>query len=184
MSPLATGIMIMGSSGAGKTTLGKLTANALGYTFIDIDDYIWRKDTEIPFSEMYPRAEKISRLMDAIAACDHFVMAGSMDSFHGHFDPFFELVVHLHTDVHIRIKRVHERELDLFGERILESGDLYEEHQKFLHDIAGYDFGTGGCTLQQHELWIKSLTCKVLPLDGAHPLEENLKIILETYRKI
>ena len=180
---MATGIMIMGSSEAGKTTLGEMVANELGYTFVDIDEYIWRKDTEIPFSAMYPKAEKIGRLMDAISTCDHFVMAGSMNSFHEHFDPFFELVVHLHTDAQVRVKRVHNRELVLFGKRILEGGDMYAEHQKFLNDIAGYDFGVGGCTLQQHELWIKSLKCKVIRLDGAHALEENLKIILEAYRE-
>ena len=64
---MATGIMIMGSSGAGKTTLGNLVANELGYTFVDIDEYIWRKDTEIPFSAMYPKVEKISRLKEAIS---------------------------------------------------------------------------------------------------------------------
>lgn len=181
---MATGIMIMGASGAGKTTLGKLVANELGYTFVDIDEYIWRKNTEIPFSEMYPRDKKIERLMEAISICSHFVMAGSMDSFHEHFDPFFDLVVHLHTDAKTRVKRVHNRELDLFGERILEGGDMYAEHQKFLSDIAGYDFGIGGCTLQQHELWLKSLKCKVIQLDGADTLENNLKIILEEYRKI
>ncbi|MCI9448771.1 MAG: AAA family ATPase [Clostridiales bacterium] len=181
---MITGIMIMGSSGSGKTTLGELAANELGYTFVDIDEYIWRKDTEIPFSEMYPKTEKISRLMEAISTCDHFVMAGSMDSFHEHFDPYFELVVHLHTDAQVRMKRVHDREFDLFGKRILEGGDMYAEHQKFLNDIAGYDFGIGSCTLQQHELWIKSLKCKVIQLDGAHALEKNLKIILEAYREI
>ncbi len=113
---MATGIMIMGSSGSGKTTLGNLVANELGYTFVDIDEYIWRKDTEIPFSVMYPKAEKISRLQEAISNCEHFVMAGSMDSFHEYFAPYFELVVHLHTDAQIRVKRVHERELEWFGE--------------------------------------------------------------------
>lgn len=183
MRKLATGIMIMGPSGAGKTTLGELTAKELGYAFVDIDEYIWRKDTVTPFSVMYSRAEKIDRLMEAISTCDHFVMAGSMDSFHEYFDPFFELVVYLYADAQVRMKRVHDRELNLFGERILEGGDMYAEHQKFLNDIAGYDFGSGSCTLQQHELWIKSLQCKVIQLDGAHALEENLKIILEAYRK-
>ena len=46
---MATGIMIMGSSGAGKTTLGKLVAKELGYTFVDIDEYIWRKDREYEY---------------------------------------------------------------------------------------------------------------------------------------
>ena len=43
---MAVGIMIMGAPGAGKTTLGELTAKALGYAFLDIDEYIWRKDTD------------------------------------------------------------------------------------------------------------------------------------------
>lgn len=180
---MATGIMIMGSSGAGKTTLGNLVANELGYTFVDIDDYIWRKDTEIPFFAMYPKAEKISRLLEAISNCEHFVMAGSMDSFHEYFDPYFELVVHLHTDAQVRVKRVHERELGWFGERVLEGGDMYGEHQNMLNSIAGYDYGISGCTLQQHENWMKSLKCKVIRLDGSDTLEKNLNIIIDTYKE-
>ena len=179
---MATGIMIMGSSGAGKTTLGKLVANELGYTFVDIDDYIWRKGTDLPFSTMYPKAEKISRLQEAISNCEHFVMAGSMDSFHEYFDPYFELVVHLHADAQTRVKRVHERELGWFGDRVLEGGDMYEEHQKMLNGISGYDHGIGGCTLQQHEVWMNSLNCKVLQLDGADALETNLARIVEAYQ--
>lgn len=179
---MATGIMITGSSGAGKTTLGELVAKELEYTFVDIDEYIWRKDTEIPFSAMYSKAEKISRLQEAISNCEHFVMAGSMDSFHEYFDSCFELVVHLHTDAKIRVKRVYERELEQFGKRVLEGGDMYEEHQRMLSDIAGYDYGIGGCTLQQHENWIKSLKCKVIRLDGADTLDRNLNIIIDTYK--
>lgn len=179
---MATGIMIMGSSGAGKTTLGKMVAKELRYAYVDIDEYIWRKDTEILFSAMYPKTEKINRLMEAISNCEHFVMAGSMNSFHEYFDPYFELVVHLHADAQTRVKRVHERELGWFGKRVLEGGDMYEAHQKMLSDIAGYDYGIGGCTLQQHETWLESLECKVLRLDGTDRLEKNLNSIVEVYR--
>lgn len=179
---MATGIMITGASGSGKTTLGELVARELGYTFVDIDEYIWRKDTEIPFSAMYPKAEKISRLQEAISKCEHFVMAGSMDSFHEYFDPCFELVIHLHTDAQIRVKRVHERAFRCFGERVLEGGDMYDEHMKMLNGIAGYDYGTGGCTLQQHEKWLNTLKCRTLCLDGADTLDKNLSIIIETYK--
>ena len=178
---MATGIMITGSPGAGKTTLGKLIAEELGYAFVDIDDYIWRKDTEIPFSVMYSKTEKINRLQEAISGCEHFVMAGSMDSFHEHFDPYFELVVHLHADAKTRVKRVHERELERFGNRVLEDGDMYSKHHRFLEDLSGYDFGIGGCTLQQHELWLESLRCKVLRLDGANTLKENTNTIIEAF---
>ncbi len=179
---MATGIMIMGSSGAGKTTLGKMVANRLSYKFVDIDEYIWRKDTEIPFSAMYSKSEKISRLMEAISDSKHFVMAGSMDSFHEYFDPYFKLVVYLHADSQIRVKRVHERELECFGKRVSEGGDMYEEHRKYLSDVAGYDYGIGGCTLQQHEKWLEVVECPVIRLDGAEELEKNLNIIVETYK--
>lgn len=96
---MGKGIMFFGSAGAGKSTIGSLVAQELSFTFVDIDDYIWQYDTEIPYTVMYPRAEKISRRMNAISKTDHFVMAGSMDSFHEHFDPFFELAVHLTASV-------------------------------------------------------------------------------------
>ena len=179
---MATGIIITGPSGAGKTTLGQAVAKELGYTFVDIDEYIWRKDTKPPFSVMYSKTEKTDRLMAAISTCEHFVMAGSMDSFHEYFDPYFELAVHLRADAQIRVQRVHERELGWFGSRVLEGGDMYKGHQKMLSDIAGYDYGIGGCTLQQHERWLKSLPCKVIQLDGADGLEKNLKTIVETYK--
>ncbi len=181
---MATGIMIMGSSGSGKTTLGKIVAEKLGFTFVDIDEYIWCKDTEIPFTKMYIKAEKISRLMEAIINCEHFVMAGSMNSFHEYFDPFFEIVVHLSANVQLRVNRAHERELRIYGNRILQDGDMFEEHQKFLNDIAGYDYGRGSCTLQQHEAWIKSLKCKVIKLDGACSLENNTNAIINAYEDV
>ena len=181
---MATGIMIMGAPGAGKTTLGELVARELGYAFLDVDEYMWRKDTAIPFSEMYPREEKISRLMDAVSKCEHFVMAGSMDSFHEYFDPFFELVVHLQVDTKIREARVRDREFARFGNRILAGGDMYDKHKRFLSELSGYDMGIGGCTLQQHELWLKSLQCKVIKLDGADALRDNMKRIVDVYKEV
>lgn len=123
-------------------------------------------------------------MTEAIADCEHFVMAGSMDSFHEYFDPYFELVVHLHTDAHTREKRVHERAIERFGDRVLEGGDMHEDHQKMLTGIAGYDYGIGGCTLQQHEKWIESLECKALKLNGADALEQNLGRIIDVYRSM
>ena len=181
---MAAGIMIMGPSGAGKTTLGKMVAERLNYTFLDIDEYIWRKDTEIPFSEMYSKTEKISRLTDAVSQCRHFVMAGSMYSFHEHFDPFFELAVFLYADAELRVQRVRKRETEWFGERIAKGGDMYEAHRKYLNDIAGYDYGIGGSTLQQHEQWMDSLKCKIIRLDGAMPLMENLAEIVRVYNSL
>lgn len=77
---MARGIIIFGSAGYGKTTLGKLVTKKLGFPYFDIDDYIWRKDTYKPFTVMYTYKEKINRLMTDISKGTHFVMAGSMDT--------------------------------------------------------------------------------------------------------
>lgn len=177
---MARGIIIFGSSGSGKTTLGKGVAARLDYPYFDLDDYIWRKDTKIPFTAMYTRDEKISRLMNDIQRDEHFVMAGSMSSFHAPFDPLFDLAVHITADTKVRLRRVHNRELAQFGNRILEGGDMYLEHQKFLLNCSSYETD-GTPSLKTHLEWAASLPCKVIYLDGQVDLEYNIKSILSAY---
>ena len=69
---MSTGIMIIGPSGSGKTTLGKIVAQKLGYLYFDVDDYIWKQNTDSPYTQMYTREEKISRLNTDIAPYEHF----------------------------------------------------------------------------------------------------------------
>lgn len=178
------GIMILGSPGAGKTTLGRLVAGKLGISFLDIDEYIWKNDTDMPYSVMYSRDEKIRRLMSAAETAGEFVMAGSMNSFHEHFDPLFRLAVYLTADEKIRVERVHKRELEEFGDRILPEGDMFEAHQSFLKDVAGYDGETNSCNSRQHEEWLSQLVCPILRLDGCENLEKNAEVIVRRYRSI
>lgn len=37
---MSTGIMIAGPSGSGKSSLGKIVAEKLGFPYFDVDDYI------------------------------------------------------------------------------------------------------------------------------------------------
>lgn len=60
------GMIILGPAGSGKTTLGKFVADKMEIAFLDIDEYIWRNDTEKPYSVMYSKEEKISNLMEAV----------------------------------------------------------------------------------------------------------------------
>ena len=158
---MTRGILLFGSSGSGKTTLGKKVAEALGYPYFDIDDYLWRKDTPIPFTRMYSRAEKASRLMHDISPFDHFVMAGSMDSFNAPFVPLFDLAVHVDAPTELRRQRLHQRELDTFGKRILPGGDMFEEHQRFLADSDRYDTDGSPCR-KRHLEWAATLPCLAL----------------------
>jgi len=177
------GIIIFGSAGSGKTTLGKMIAKTLSFPYFDLDDYIWRKDTAEPYTVMYSRKEKANRLMEAISSDEYFVMAGSMDSFHAPFDPLFDLLVHLTADKDIRIARVNQRAYEQFGDRILEGGDLFQNHLHFLDNVSHYDTD-GSPNLKTHTEWANTLTCKVLQLNGTCQLEKNCDIIVKEYHSI
>ena len=136
---MSTGIMIIGPSGSGKTTLGRVVAEKLGYPYFDVDDYIWKQDTEEPYTEMYTKKEKISRLSNDIEPYEHFVMSGSMSSFHYAFDDKFEMMVFLYVEPDIRVQRVHNRAIERFGEKVLEGGDMHQSHMKFLEGNRKYE---------------------------------------------
>ena len=179
---MARGIIIFGSAGSGKTTLGKMVAERLGFPYFDIDDYIWRRDTDKPFTAMYSREEKVSRLMAAISKGNHFIMAGSMDSFNAPFVPLFDLAVHITADLEVRLARIHRREYESFGDRILQGGDMYREHQHFLENSARYDTD-GSPNIKTHMQWAASLPCRVMYLDGTDDLRMNAQLIIDEYSK-
>jgi uridine kinase len=179
---MARGIIIFGSSGSGKTTLGKLVADKLDFPYFDVDDYIWIKDTDKPFTVMYTRNEKINRLMTDISKGTHFVMAGSMDSFNASFVPLFDLAIYITASINTRIGRINKREYEVYGERIMEGGDMYEGHCRFLDNSARYDTDGSPC-MSTHTQWANSLPCKVLQLNGDEDLNKNVQIIVHEYLK-
>ena len=174
---MSSGIIIIGPSGSGKTTLGKIAARKLGYPYFDVDDYIWKQNTDSPYTQMYTRDEKISRLSNDIAPYEHFVMAGSMSSSHYAFDEMFEMMVLLYVSPDIRIERVHKRAIERFGERVLEGGDMYEAHMRFLNDNRRYE-EDGSPNMREQKEWMENMSCVKIELDGAAELEKNADIIV------
>lgn len=169
---MSSGIIIIGPSGSGKTTHGKIAARKLGYPYFDVDDYIWKQNTDSPYTQMYTRDEKISRLSNDIAPYEHFVMAGSMSSFHYAFDEMFEMMVLLYVSPDIRIERVHKRAIERFGEGVLEGGDMYEAHMRFLNDNRRYE-EDGSPNMREQKEWMENMSCVKIELDGAAELEKN-----------
>lgn len=176
---MSSGIIIIGPSGSGKTTLGKIAARKLGYPYFDVDDYIWEQNTDSPYTQMYTRDEKISRLSNDIAPYEHFVMA-SMSLFHYAFDEMFEMMVLLYVSPDIRIERVHKRAIERFGERVLEGGDMYEAHMRFLNDNRRYE-EDGSPNMREQKEWMENMSCVKIELDGAAELEKNAGIIVNNW---
>lgn len=155
----------------------------LGYPYFDVDDYIWKQNTDSPNTQMYTRDEKISRLSNDIAPYEHCVMAGSMSSFHYAFDEMFEMIVFLYVSPDIRIERVHKRAIERFGKRVLEGGDMYEAHMRFLNDNRSYE-GDGSPNMREQKEWMKNMSCVKIELDGAADLEKNADLIVNNWNGI
>ena len=173
--------MIIGPSGSGKTTLGKRLAEKLEYPFFDVDDFIWRSDTPEPYTVMYSREEKISRLKAAMEPYEHFVMAGSMSSFHQEFDDTFGMMVYLYVEPDIRVERIRKRSIERFGDRVLEGGDMYQSNLKFLEYNCSYETD-GSPNMTEQRVWMDSLSCIKLDLDGKESIDDNVNRIIEIWK--
>ena len=110
-------------------------------------------------------------------------MAGSMSSFHYAFDDKFAMMVLLYVEPDIRVQRVHGRSIERFGGRVLEGGDLYERHLKFLEENRRYE-QDGSPNLSEQRAWMDSMQCMKIELDGTDSIENNAKIVVENWNKI
>lgn len=180
---MPNGIIIFGAPGSGKTTLGKELARQLNFQHLDLDDYYWCWNVEvIPFTIFRPREEIIEHLMRDISKYPYFVMSGSMGSIRGLFNALFGLAVFVMVPTATRMERLRAREFDMFRERILVGGDMYEQNIKFLDEAARYDMGEPPqVCLKQHKKWAAELSCPVLNVDGTKDIAENAAWIAERF---
>ena len=185
---MSKGIMIAGAAGVGKTTLGKELAKRLYFQHLDLDDYYYRWDTELPYSESPPHDEIRACVMNDIVKHPNFVMSGTIGSILWDLvNPLFDLAVLLFVPAAIRQERLRERAFVRYGQRVLLGGDMYEEHQKFYADVELYETGTHPTvpvTLERHERWAKELSCPVLRLDGTKSIYENTTWLAKQYALI
>ena len=182
------GIIVFGASGAGSTTLGKEVAGRLNFQHLDIDDYLWRWDTEIPFTVTHPPEERTEHLMSAIKKHPKFVISGTIFSDRKLFHPLLDIAVFISTPVQVCAKRVRAREHARWGERILPGGDMYKstrfhgDSKDYLINAQKYetaDVSKFGRKL--HEQWISELPCPVIRMDGTKVISENADLVIEQF---
>jgi adenylate kinase family enzyme len=172
-------VHILGASGSGTSTLGKLLETKYQFKHLDTDDYYWLP-TNPPFTESREREERIHLLRQDILQNEKCVISGSLCGWGDVFIPYFDLVIRVVTPTDLRIDRIKQRELKRFGKRILPGGDMYEEHQAFLEWASTYDIG--GIDMRSkalHDKWLKQISCTQIEINGSHI--ENELHLLEKY---
>lgn len=180
------GIAIVGLNGSGKSTLNHMLARELGYLEMDVEDYYFPQQkahrqwalehaevrpAELPYTAERDQAEVEAALLGDMEAHPRFVLScvrlNWCEALRSRLDMVFWLQVPLET----RLERIRQREKKRFGARALPGGDMFEKQEAFRRLISKREPA-------MVEESLKGLRCPVVMLDGARPLEENLRVML------
>lgn len=170
---IANGIIVCGANGSGKTTLGRALAEALNYRHMDIEDYYFI-ESEIPYSKSRTRDEVCQLILNDIKQYNNFIISAVNGDMGEEINNMYKLAVYLSVPLDIRLERVKQRAYDKFGNRVLVGGDMYEQEQRFFDYVEFRSADKAGKT----EIWLKTLSCPVIHLDGTKTISENITRLL------
>ncbi|WP_148255334.1 AAA family ATPase [Aidingimonas lacisalsi] len=160
-------ILITGAPGSGTSTLGKALAGELNASFLEADDFYWL-ETDPPFTKKRPVEERRRLMMSSLESYPDAVVSGSVMQWGEEIENAFDVVIFLYVEAHIRLKRLREREIHLFG----------AADPDFLEWAAQYDQGTApGRSLARHRAWLEQRSCCVINLEGAMSLSEQIEVL-------
>ncbi|MDD3397712.1 MAG: AAA family ATPase [Clostridia bacterium] len=169
-------ICVIGAAGTGTSTIGRHIAFHYDIKQIESDYYAWEQ-TNPPFQKDRSYEEGRSLLNKAFDENENLIICGNVARWGKEFSDRFDLLVFLKAPTETRIKRINYRERELYGERVLDGGDMFENFKKFLWYAEHYDVGDETFrSLKQHTNYIKNhIKCPVLEIDTYG----NIDIILE-----
>lgn len=169
------GILICGLNGAGKSTVGRTLAARMGYEFIDSEDlYFSKQDSKYEYSNPRSKEEAVHILEEKIKDNHNFVFAAVKGDYGENLIHTLDFVVLIDVPKEIRKRRVRDRSFQKFGERISQGGDLFYKEQNWFNivDNRPEDYV---------QLWLETIKCPVIRVDGTLPVEENVNHLLSIF---
>ncbi|MCJ8211119.1 adenylate kinase [Mucilaginibacter sp. RS28] len=173
-------IHIVGASCAGSTTLGMRLSVELGYPYFDSDNYFWER-TDQPYTVKRSVELRNELLKKDITGLNDFIVGGSLVSWGEGWQSAFDLVVFLYVPPEIRMQRLHNRELERYGEAIFTDAERKRQYQEFVDWASAYDKPDNPRrSLAVHEHWLKQVTCALIEIRGDTTVDERINIIRES----
>jgi adenylate kinase family enzyme len=163
------GICICGLNGSGKTTLAAALAKELNFKHMDVEDYYFTS-SDNPYQSSRTREEVEQLLLEDIKKNNCFVFSAVNGDMTPEINDNYDLVVYLDVPLDMRMKRIRQRAIDKFGDRVLPGGDMYEQEESFFAYAEKR-------TPENIEKWLKTLSCKTIRLDGTKPIQESVELI-------
>ncbi len=177
-------IHIMGASCAGSTTLGTALAWQLNYPLFDSDKYFW-ETTEKPFTVKRDPELRNAMILHDTGKQPDWILSGSMVNWGTEWLSMFDLVVFLYIPHHIRMQRLHNRELERYGDAIFTDPERAVNYQAFIKWATGYDDNTTkGRTLQVHENWLSQVNSPILEIRGDTTVQQRVELVLEKMKEL
>jgi adenylate kinase family enzyme len=150
------GVLILGASGAGTTTLGRALGNDLSFRVFDTDDYYWLPSTP-PFQRKQDPAIRLAKLRQDLEFASPAIISGSILNWGLELEDSLSLIVFLNVSADVRVARLKTRKMRLYG----------RVDPEFLAWAAQYDEGKmSGRSRERHEQWLSKRTCPVLRIEG------------------
>jgi len=163
--------LICGLNGVGKSTLGEILANKIGYEFIDNEDLFFPKtDSSYEFAISRTKDEVIRLLEKRIEKNNRFIFAAVRGDYGDKLIAALDCVVLIDVPKQIRSQRVRDRSFRKFGERILVGGDLFDKENRWfsLTDNRPENLVTS---------WLETVTCPIIRIDGTLSVEKNAEYL-------
>ena len=185
---MSAGILVCGLNGAGKSTIGRALAEALGYEFIDSEELYFPQagallasSSQVVQSARYPYSdpknydEAKAELLRRASLNPNFVLASVKGDFGAELFPLLSCAVFVSIPESVRAERVFSRSYRKFGSRMLIGGDLFAEEQSFIKMALSR---TEGSITE----YLQSLAVPVIRVSGLANMEENVADILAELR--
>ena len=175
---MAIGINICGLNGCGKSTIGRILADKIGFHFIDNETLFFDPaDDNDPYSKPRTRSEAENLLLKEVNEHGDFVLSAVKGDYGKEITDIYKLVVVLEVPKNVRTQRIRNRSFGKFGNRMLPGGDLYESEESF--------FKMAESRNEEYvESWICTLNCPVIRIDGTKSIDEIVSLISERLKSV